>query len=296
VRGEFLETFVMALLPLHTLDRFTLAGVVASWWTDTLPDFKTLLENGFPGVIDGWVDAITDAVDDDDSAGPPFDPFAHKLVRCTMADYLERIASIRTDISRYKGEKEAFEQSNAPEDMDEEELTTWNYARDLDRQARELKAEHKDALKRIKKLDIAATKPRSAAADKQAAVQARAVLAPVLEQLAVIEQALLPYEQIKAGLAQARTCYRQMTKAFVAQLKTTCDAMNADQKHALVLDLFAQDLQNALEGAVAEKRQGLVGFLERLWDKYQLTLINLQTERTQGQEHLTQLLERLRYR
>ena len=50
VRAEFLETFVTALLPLNTLDRFKLAGVIATLWTDTLPDFKTLLENGFPGV------------------------------------------------------------------------------------------------------------------------------------------------------------------------------------------------------------------------------------------------------
>jgi len=46
------------------LDRFKLAGVIATWWTDTLPDFKTLLENGFPGVLDGWVDAIADALED----------------------------------------------------------------------------------------------------------------------------------------------------------------------------------------------------------------------------------------
>jgi type I restriction enzyme M protein len=81
VRAEFLDSFVSALLPFNTLGRFKLAGVIATWWTDTLPDFKTLLENGFPGVIDGWVDAIADAVEEDEAAGPAFDPFGHKLVR-----------------------------------------------------------------------------------------------------------------------------------------------------------------------------------------------------------------------
>jgi len=60
VRAEFLDSFVAAVEPLNVLDRLKLAGVIATWWTDTLPDFKTLLENGFPGVIDGWVDAIAD--------------------------------------------------------------------------------------------------------------------------------------------------------------------------------------------------------------------------------------------
>ena len=149
VRAEFLDTFVAALWPLAVLDRFKLAGVIATWWTDTLPDFKTLLENGFPGVIDGWVDAIADAVEDDEVAGPAFDPFGHKLVRRTMADYLKQIAEAKADIARLKGEKEAFEQSNAPDDADEEELANWNYAKDLERQMRELKAEHRDALKEL---------------------------------------------------------------------------------------------------------------------------------------------------
>ena len=161
VRAEFLESFVAALSPLGVLDRFKLAGVIATWWTDTLPDFKTLLENGFPGVIDGWVDAIADAVDDDEAAGPAFDPFAHKLVRHTMADYLNKIATAKADIARLKGEKEAFEQSNAPDDADEEELENWNYAKDLERQMRELKAEHKDALKELARLERAAARARA---------------------------------------------------------------------------------------------------------------------------------------
>ena len=111
VRAEFLGTFGTALQPLNVLDRFKLSGVIATWLTDTLPDFKTLLENGFPGVIDGWVDAIADAVEDDEAAGPAFDPFGHKLVRHTMTDYLEGIAAAKSDIARLKGEKEACKQS-----------------------------------------------------------------------------------------------------------------------------------------------------------------------------------------
>jgi type I restriction enzyme M protein len=70
VRSEFLDTFVTALLPLNTLDRFKLAGVIATWWTETLADFKTLLENGFPGVIDGWSDCAHCAISSANSARP----------------------------------------------------------------------------------------------------------------------------------------------------------------------------------------------------------------------------------
>ena len=71
-----------------------------------------MLENGFPGVMEGWVDAIADAVEDDESAGPTIGPFSHKLVRRVMSDYLARIATAKSDIARLKGEKEAFEAQN----------------------------------------------------------------------------------------------------------------------------------------------------------------------------------------
>ncbi|MBI3245320.1 MAG: N-6 DNA methylase [Deltaproteobacteria bacterium] len=269
VRAEFLDTFGAALLPLGTLDRFKLAGVIATWWTDTLPDFKTLLENGFPGVIDGWVDAITDAVEDDEAVGPAFDPFGHKLVRRTMADYLERIVAAKADIARLKGEKEAFEQSNAPDDADEEEPANWNYAKDLARQMKEFKAENKEPLK--KKVKV------------------------VLDRLAAIEVELAPYEQIKTDLAEARVRYRTLTEAFVGELKDRCGGLSEDEKRALVLELFAQDVQTGLDAAVAEKRQELVRFIEGLWDKYRVTLAEIRGTRGALETRLTDLLAQVSY-
>jgi type I restriction enzyme M protein len=318
VRAEFLNTFGAALLPLGTLDRFKLAGVIATWWTDTLPDFKTLLENGFPGVVDGWVDTIADAVEDDEAAGPAFDPFGHTLVRRTMADYLERIAAAKADIARLKGEKEAFEQGNAPDDADEEELANWNYAKDLDRQMKELKAGYKDTFKEFAKLEKAATKARAAKNNPSSnhartgalfppshggrelegggpLYTAKTALQPVLDQLAAIEAALAPYEQIKTDLAAARARYRELTAAFVNELKSRCGVMNDDQKRAVVLELFAQDVQAGLDAAVAEKRQELVRFVEGLWDKYASPLAHITQQRDQVTTKLADVVKALGY-
>ena len=295
VRTEFLDTFVAALQPLAVLDHFKLAGVIATWWTDTLPDFKTLLENGFPGVIDGWIDAIADAVEDDEAAGPAFDPFGHKLVRRTMADYLEQIAEARADMARFKGEKEAFEQSNAPDDADEEELANWNYAKDLDRQIRELKADNRDALRELAKRERAAARARATAEEKRAAAEAKAALQPVFDQLAALEAALAPYEQIKADLAAARARYRELTDAFVDQLKARCGVMTDDQKRALVLELFAQDVQAGLDAAVSERRQELVRFVEGLWDKYYVTERGAMAAQLATYDKLNAVLQELGY-
>jgi type I restriction enzyme M protein len=295
VRSEFLDTFVAALQPLAVLDRFKLAGVIATWWTDTLPDFKTLLENGFPGVIDGWMDAIADAVEDDETAGPVLDPFGHKLVRRTMADYLEQIAEARADIARLKGEKEAFEQSTPPDDADDEELANWNYAKDLDRQMKELTTDNRDALRELAKRERAAAKAHATAEEKRAAAEAKAALQPVFDQLAALEAALAPYEQIKADLAAASALYRELTNAFVNELKARCAVMTDDQKRALVLELFAQDVQAGLDAAVSEKQEELVRFVEGLWDKYRSSLEALTHQRNDVFARLTDLLKDLKY-
>jgi type I restriction enzyme M protein len=241
------------------------------------------------------VDAIADAVEDDEVAGPAFDPFAHKLVRYTMADYLNKIATAKADIARLKGEKEAFEQSKAPDGADEEELANWNYARDLERQIRELKAEHKDALKELARLERAAARIRATAADRQAAAEAKARLQPLFDHLVSIETELVPYECIKARLAEARARYRELTDTFVDELKTRCAVMSEDKKRTLVLELFAQDVQVGLNAAVGEKRHELVRFVEGLWDKYRSSLEALTYQRNDVSTRLRDLLKGLNY-
>jgi type I restriction enzyme M protein len=257
-------------------------------------------------VIDGWVDAIADAVDDDEAAGPTFDPFAHKLVRRVMSDYLEQISAAKADVARLKGEKEAFERSNEPDDADEEELKNWNYAKDLERQIHELRVENRDALKHLAKAEKAAAKPPSAkgkppplaGGGKGEGVclqTARDSLQPLLDQIAAVEATLAPYEQIKRDLAPARARFRKLTDEFVSELKNRCGFMGDDKKQALVLELFAQDVQSALDGAVSEKRQKLVWFVEELWDKYRESLRKLEGNRSCVAAGLASVLKELGY-
>lgn len=295
VRREFLESFVDALLPLGVLNRFKLSGVIATWWTDTLPDFKTLVENGFPGVVDGWIDAISDAVVDETDTSPAFDPFGHKLVRRTMADYLDRIADARAEVLRLRVEKEAFEKSNAPDGLEDEELADWNYAKELDRQAKEIRAEHREALKGLDKLERIASKTRASASDKQAAVDGRTALSPIFEKIATLELALAPYEKVKVELSKARARYRELVNRFVEELKTRCAAMQDSQKQALVLALFAEDVEDALDAAVAERCQNLVQFIEGLWNKYFSPISRITQQREKVLTELASMVRGLGY-
>lgn len=294
-RTELLESFVSALKPQGMLDHFKLAGVIAAWWAETLPDLKTLLENGFPAVIDGWVDAIADALAEDEDGGPAFDPFGHKLVRALMTDVIEKIAIAKADILHLKAEKEAFEQSNQPEDAGEEELANWNYAKDLERQIKQLKGEHLNAFKELTKLERASQKEKATDDDRTAFLQARTRLEPVFDQLATLKAALEPYEQIKKQLTEARARYQRLVATFIDQLKARCAAKTDDEKQALVLDLLAQDAKTGLDAAVFARRHEFIHFFENLWNKYGVTLKELLRDRDNVHEHFAAYLPKLGY-
>lgn len=299
--------------PLAVLDHFRLAGVIAAWWTDTLPDFKTLLENGFPGVIDGWIDAIADALEDDDNSGPAFDPFGHKLVLRTMADYLEKISQARAEIARLKGDKAAFEADNPPDDLDEDELANWNQARDLERQARELRAEYKASFAELRRLEAAASNPIPKRARPPSSPppgggstgervelerrleQARATLAPVFARLTEITAALAPYEAIKAELAEARRRYRALLDDFLDELKAACNAMGEDEKREVVLELCAQDIQGGLLVALSERLATLSVSIESVFEKYRFTLADQRADREAKEARIHIMLKQLAY-
>jgi len=295
VRTDLLRSFNTALEPVGVLDHYKLAGVIATWWTETLPDLKTLLENGFAGVIDGWVDAVADALEDEDSTGATIDPFTHKLVRRVMADYLQQITTAKTDIARLKGEKETFEQSNQPDDLDEEEVAEWNYAKHLEGQIKELRREHRDNFKELTRFEKAAAKPRADDETREVARGLRASLQPIIEQLTALDVDLQPYERLKLQLAEARARFRELIKQFVGELKVRCGVMPDDEKRVVVLELFANDLLLGLDSAVEEKRLRLGRLIETIADKYQTTLGVIRRDRSVVEAELSSSLTLLGY-
>lgn len=67
-RADLLDSFVSALKEHGVLDRYQLAGVVASWWGGTWWNFYTLAYRGFRGVVESWLTTIEAAFDPEDEA------------------------------------------------------------------------------------------------------------------------------------------------------------------------------------------------------------------------------------
>jgi type I restriction enzyme M protein len=119
-RSTLLDSFVSALTPVGLLDRFQVAGVVASWWGDIQFDFRALAEGGFTAVVDGWVTTITTALNEKDEKVVKGNPLDHRLVQVLLPEYLDEIQEAeahRTELeATIKGATDS-----ADEDADDED-------------------------------------------------------------------------------------------------------------------------------------------------------------------------------
>ena len=124
LRAELLDSFGRALVPVGLLDRFRVAGAVATWWGEVQFDLKTLMARGFEGVVEGWVTTILTALEDEDKKSK-FDPLDHKLVKKLMPEYLDEIAEAEAKVAELQGTLKAAEGGNeeSDEDEDREELS-----------------------------------------------------------------------------------------------------------------------------------------------------------------------------
>ncbi len=114
LRARLLSSFETALRPVDLLDRFQVAGVVATWWSEVQNDLKTLGARGFLGLVEAWETGILTAMEDKDSKENPFD---HRLVKRLLPEYLAKIA----ELEARKAELEATVKGATASDGDEDD-------------------------------------------------------------------------------------------------------------------------------------------------------------------------------
>ena len=95
LRAELMTSFKQALVPVGLLDRFQIAGAVATWWNDAVYDLKTLMARSFEGVIEGWATTIVTALEE----GGKSDPLDHKLVKALLPQFLDEIAEAEGQVA-----------------------------------------------------------------------------------------------------------------------------------------------------------------------------------------------------
>ena len=87
-------------MPVGLLDRFQVAGAVATWWGEVVFDLKTLMARGFEGVVEGWVTTIVTALEERRQGRPP-GPQAGQGACCR--EFLDEIAEAEGQVAELDG-------------------------------------------------------------------------------------------------------------------------------------------------------------------------------------------------
>lgn len=237
LRAELLESFEAALRPVGLLDRFQVAGIIATWWGQVKNDLRTLSAHGFPGLLDAWQTSVLSILEDRESEDKAIrerakkeNPFEHRFVLRLLPEYLEQLAELeakKADIdATIKG---ASAPSEDEEDDGDDQLSADQVAA--------LKAELRTVKKRLKTLE----------------------------------------------------------RNFAKRLRSARAALDVHTSRELALGIFRRDLDTILERYVSEQQQEIVAAFERWWEKYRVTLMDIEAERDAAAGRLRGFLEGLGY-
>ena len=108
LRRDLLDSFEPAILPLGCVDRYALMGSIAGWWDEIRYELRVLVENGFAELVDGWVETLRSALEDEETDDDE-DSDAKKTVKVTLDELLahpfvqHRMADYVTQLSRSAG-------------------------------------------------------------------------------------------------------------------------------------------------------------------------------------------------
>lgn len=319
VRNALLSSFNQTMTPLGMLNTYKVDGVIVSWWNENQYDLKGLVAQGFGGLIDSWVASIRAAMEPDEDEDDEetqrenkFDPLTHKLVEPLVPEYLKELNCAEALIAELEVDKKEFESrgnSNAGDEASEDEggeaAEDYNYAKELTDELKELRYSLKPSKRRIKTLGGSARMKGSIAAARRtgenvAELEAeletlKAEIAPFEQRIEEIETELKPYRETKEKLTTARRELRELKKRFIKRLEEARARLSEAECEALVLRLLRNDLTAYLDSYITAHRQEVISAVENFWDKYRMTLGDIERKRDASMREAIDFIAALGY-
>nr|WP_223190706.1 class I SAM-dependent DNA methyltransferase [Streptomyces sp. TRM68416] len=270
LRGALMKSFVEDLGGVGLLDRYALAGAVAGWWHEAKYDLLALSENGFAGVVDGWVENVETML------APEQDPKTRKLRKRTAAE-------------RRQAYDHKVVAAIAPDFLEELAAADARKA-DLDARWKELNAE-----------------PESSEDGESDEGDGAAV---TREEVALNAEQLAELASVKKERAKVGALIRRLEADFwfertpgdqpklgedTPRLFRAREALGPEGERRVVLDLLRGDLAGKLDGHVVRRRREL-SETYGVWEgKYAVSLREIREGREKAAATLDRFLEELGY-
>jgi type I restriction enzyme M protein len=102
-------------------------------------------------------------------------------------------------------------------------------------------------------------------------------------------------EELKRQLTAAKKTLKALHKAFAERIEHARVALGTDAVRELVVGILKADLEKELDRHVAAHRQKMIAAVENEWDKYRVTLRDIEVEREAAKTRLDRFVKELGY-
>ncbi|MBD2530978.1 type I restriction-modification system subunit M N-terminal domain-containing protein [Nostoc flagelliforme FACHB-838] len=102
-------------------------------------------------------------------------------------------------------------------------------------------------------------------------------------------------KKLKQELTQVKKILTRLKEELVKRLETARQQLIMEQCQRLVLDIAKNNLENQLNRYVNAHRQQVIAALENWWDKYRVTLRDIEAKRDEAAKRLDEFLKGLGY-
>jgi hypothetical protein len=106
---------------------------------------------------------------------------------------------------------------------------------------------------------------------------------------------LVPAQDLKTALAAHRRARRSLQRELLTRLEAARSALSEPTCRQTVLDLLLHDLLARLEHRSADQRRKLLAALEHLWDKYRVSLREIEADLKHAEQRTDALMKTLGY-
>jgi type I restriction enzyme M protein len=245
---------------------------------------------------------------------------SHKLITRLLPEYVQQIADTKDMLADLEQQKEAFEPGKLSEQSGdsendtllEDELTedeasegrTRNYARELETQLALLTEKLRKQEERIKELKQKLKGSQKGKGHVQAHTLFADVvtpeaefanlegeIAPARQEIAALEKALAPYYAIRDKLSAARKRQQELLDNLLKTLDEKREQLTPEDCERHILDITRENIASQLERYIVNHRQQVIAAIENWWDKYHVTLQEIETKRDETARELAQYLK-----
>lgn len=99
----------------------------------------------------------------------------------------------------------------------------------------------------------------------------------------------------KKELSAVKKQLKAQKESFAAHINAAVDGLSAEQAAELLLTILHNDMRAIVERYIAAQRKAIVATFKNWWDKYRVTLTEIEGQRDAAAQALQRFLKRLRY-